>query len=152
MDMDAVLENPIDLSAEAVLELEELRQGQRQSAPAMNRLFDFLRTPPSSTPSFNGRDSVSMLADVRAYAVVRDALPPRQLKTSAFNRAEFVATVEKYLSDLEEGVGAGSKTKLEEAKRFCLALNENLLLKRTHEIYLRRERADSRYVSHDAPV
>ena len=146
--MDDYVENPIDLSAEAVLELEEFEQHERSDVPAMRKLFDLLRTP-SPAPSFKGNSSISMLADIRSYAVLRDALPQRSPKTNT-SRQEFTEVVERYLKDLEVGVAGGNKAKLDEAKRFCLALNENLLSKRMQEVYLRRERADSRYVSHDS--
>ena len=60
--------NVIDLSSEAALELEELRQGVRGDVPALENLFAFLRTP---APAFVG-ESVSMLADVRSYVLFRD--------------------------------------------------------------------------------
>jgi hypothetical protein len=148
-DMDDDVANPIDLSAEAALELEELKQNVRSDAPAMRELFDLLRTP-SRAPSFNGNSSISMLADIRSYAVLRDALPAQRSVKSNKNRQEFIDAVMNYLKELEVGVADRNKAKLDEAKRFCVALNENLLAKRMQEIYLRRERADSRYVSHDS--
>jgi hypothetical protein len=145
---DDYLANPIDLSAEAVLEIEEFKQNVRPDVPAMTELFNLLRTP-SPAPLFNGNGSVSMLADIRSYAILRDALPKRSTKPNK-NLREFSELVEKYLKELEIGVAERNGSKLDEAKRFCIALNENLLSKRMHEIYLRRERADSRYVSHDS--
>ena len=114
----------------------------------MRELFDLLRTP-SHAPSFNGNTSISMLADIRSYAVLRDALPPQRSVKSNKTRQEFIDAVMNYLMELEVGVADRNKAKLDEAKRFCVALNENLLAKRMQEIYLRRERADSRYVSHN---
>jgi len=58
--------------------------------------------------------------------------------------------VDGYLKDLEAGVAARNKEKIEEAKRFCLAFNANLVAKQMTEIYARREGADSRYVSHES--
>jgi hypothetical protein len=136
--------NPIDLSAEAALELEELRQGLRSDVPALGDLFAFLRTP---GPAFAG-DSVSMLADVRSYTLFRDSLGPTPKKSVTFD--EFKRVVDMYLKDLQIGVAAGNKEKIEEAKRFCLSFNANLVAKQMAEIYARRERADSRYVSHES--
>jgi len=148
--VDDDLVNPIDLSAEAVLELEEFKQNERVDVPAMRQLFARLRTP-TPAPTFNGNSSISMLADIRSCAVLRDALPKSKRSTKGnMGLREFREAVEQYLKDLEVGVAGGDKRKLDEAKRFCLALNENLLTKRMQEIYARRERADSRYVSHDS--
>jgi len=145
--MDDYLANPIDLSAEAVLQLEEYKQRERSDVRAMEELFSLLRTP-RPAPSFKGHNSISMLADIRSYAVLRDALPHRPPKPNR-SLQEFTELVERYLKELEEGVAARNKGKIEDAKRFCLALNENLISKRMQEVYLRRERADSRYVVHD---
>ncbi len=142
--MNNDLANPLDLSAEAALELEELKQGIRCDVPALGELFHFIRTP---APAFQGQ-SVSMLADVRSYALFRDSLGPTKNKTSNFS--DFKKAIENYLADLEVGVKAKKQDKIEEAKRFCLAFNENMLTKQMNEIYGRRERADSRYVSHES--
>jgi hypothetical protein len=142
--MDNVGTNPVDLSAEAALELEELRQGKRPDVPALGHLFAFLRTP---GPAFAG-DGVSMLADIRSYALIRDSLGTFPKKSTSFE--EFRTIVDGYLKDLEAGVAARNKEKIEEAKRFCLAFNANLVAKQMNEIYARRERADSRYVSHES--
>jgi hypothetical protein len=141
MDIGGI--NPIDLSAEAALELEELRQGDRPDVPALTCLFAFLRTP---GPAFTG-DGISMLADVRSYAVLRDSLGTVSRKSTSFD--EFKKVVEEYFRELEAGVAARNKERIDEAKRFCLAFSANLVAKQMTEIYARRERADSRYVSHE---
>jgi hypothetical protein len=142
--MDISATNPIDLSAEAALELEELRQGVRPDVPALVDLFVFLRTP---GPAFSGA-SVSMLDDIRSYVLFRDSLGPIPKKPMTF--VEFRRIVGAYLQDLEAGVAHGNKEKIEEAKRFCLSFNANLVNKQMSEIYARREREDSRYVSHES--
>lgn len=136
--------NPVDLSVEAALELEELKQGERVDAPALNALFHFIRTP---SPAFSGQ-SISMLADVRAYALFRDSLggPSR---TKAGNLEEFRDLIERYLNDLEMGVARRQEKKIEEAKRFCLALNTHMLAKQMTEVYSRRERTDARSFDHE---
>lgn len=139
--------SPIDLSADAALELEELDQGRRTDAPALGALFDFLRTP-VSTQKFEGNSGLSMLADVRSYTVLRDSIGVSRAKVGKLS--DFKAHVEAYLEELESGVRAKKRAKVQEAKRFCLSLNENLLSKRMADIYQRRERADSRYMDYDA--
>src|SRR6266404_3733153 len=86
--------NPIDISVEAALELEELKQGVRSDVPALNAFFHLIRTP---APAFEGQ-SISMLADVRSYALFRDALPE---KTKSNNFRDFAKFIEKYLGELE---------------------------------------------------
>lgn len=135
--------NPINLSVEAALELEELKQGERSDAPALKALFHVIRTP---GPAFAGK-SVSMLADVRAYAIFRDSLEAPRKKLS--NLEEFRKWVEKYLNDLESGVAKRQVKKIDEAKRFCLALNTQMLAKQMSEIYSRRERSDTRNFDHE---
>lgn len=141
--MEAGSMDPVDLSAEAALELEELKQGVRKDVPALGTLFRVLKTP---AQAFAG-ESVSMLGDVRSYALLRDSLGT---KGKSSNLAEFRKAAEQYLDDLEAGVAKGAKGKIEEARRFCLAFNEKLLEKQMLEIYGRRESSDSRYVSHES--
>jgi hypothetical protein len=141
------LPSPIDLSAEAALELEEVNQGKRTDAPTLVALFSFLRTP-APAAEFEGNGSLSMLDDARAYVVLRDSISPRKARSG--DLSEFKKLVESYFIELETGVNAKKKNKVEEAKRFCISLNENLLSKRMAEICQRRERSDFRYVSHDS--
>lgn len=142
--MESQPSNPIDLSAEAVLELEELKQGKRTSVPMFEALFTFLQTP---LPAFEGR-GISMLDDVRSYTLFRDSLDPKRRKTK--DLPEFRIAIRKYLQEVEEGVKARNNTWINEAKRFCLAFNANLLAKQMKEIYGRRERSDSRYINHES--
>jgi hypothetical protein len=139
--------SPMDLSAEAALELEERRQGKRNDTPALSALFRFLRTPVPSA-EFQGNVALSMLADVRAYAVLRDSIGAKRAKST--NMSEFRKQVEAYLVDLEAGVLHNKSEKVDEAKAFCLALNENLISRKMQDIYERRERMDSRYINYDA--
>lgn len=136
--------NPIDLSAEAALQLEEFKQDVRPDVPALRDLFAYLRTP---GPAY-AEESISMLGDVRSYALLRDSLGSTSKRPSGFG--EFRKSVEIYLKDLEAGVAAGNEDKVKEAKRFCLSFNANLVAKQMSEIYARRERADSRYVDHES--
>jgi len=136
--------NPIDLSIEAAIELEELKQGLRPRAPALEAFFDSIRTP---GPAFEGK-SLRMLDDVRAYTVFRDSLgagarPAHTLK-------EFRDFIETYLSKLETGVSKGVQKDIEEAKRFCLSFNTQLMAKKMTELYDRRERDESRTFDHES--
>ncbi len=143
--MDILKTNPIDLSAEAFLELEELSQGQRPDAPAFIELCRFIRTP---TPAYRGQDGISMLVDVRSYALLRDSLGIARKRISDFK--EFRKIFDNYLTDLETGVLARKKDKISEAKRFSVSLNENLLLSEMANIYERHERAEMRHVNHES--
>ena len=136
---------PIDLSSEAVLELEELKQGIRDDAPALYSLFEFLKTP---APAFNGQNSVSMLGDVRAHALFRESLSDP--KITGAKLSEFTRAVEKYLAELEAGVKAKNRAKIDSAKRFCLLLSENLISREIEDLYQRRESGDSRYIYHES--
>jgi hypothetical protein len=147
--MERDLLNPIDTSLEAALQLEELQEGVRDDAPALQTLLTFLRTP---APAFaEGETGISMLADIRSYAIFKNFLGQVQPKFKATSFREFKAVIENYLNDLERGVFAREKNKIDDAKRFCLALNANLVVRKMNEIYSRRERSDSRYVSHESP-
>jgi hypothetical protein len=145
-DTMADVATPMELSADAALELEELDQGKRVDAPALDALFQFLRTPVSAV-TFAGHGGLSMLADIRAYTILRDSIgrsPPR-----VGRRSEFEKLIAEYLIELEAGVHEKKSVKIQEAKRFCLSLSENLLSKRMADVYHRRERVDSRYISYD---
>jgi hypothetical protein len=137
--------NPIDLSVDAALELEEYKQGLRPDVPALKALFKFIRTP---AHAFVG-ESVSLLADVRAYPLLRDSLGERSKKRPT-NFGEFRKWFEDYLFDLENGVAKHAMEKIEEAKRFCLSLNTHLLARQMNELQARRERTEAR--NFDEPV
>lgn len=136
--------SPVDLSVEAALELEELKQQLRNDAPALLALLRFIRTP---GPAFSGK-SVSLLDDVRAYPLLRDSVGDRTKKRPA-NFDAFKKWIESYLIDLEAGVRKRDSRKIEEAKRFCLSLNTHLLARQMNEIYNRRERAEARNFDHE---
>jgi hypothetical protein len=138
MENDAT--NSIDTSVEAALQLEELKQGARKDVPALEALFKLLVT----------ESGMSMLADLRSYALFKESLRQVQPKLMAIDFREFKSVIEKYLKELEHGVAARNVDKIDEAKRFCLALNATLLARQINEIYSRRERSDSRYVSHES--
>jgi hypothetical protein len=132
--------NPIDTSAEAILELEELNRGIRDSVPALTALLSYIRTPAPSL-ALDGQAGISMLTDMRSYAILRDSIGG----TKATNVPEFQAAVERYLADLEKGVAERRPDRISEARRFCATFNDHLLSSAMSEIYQRRERADSRY-------
>jgi len=136
---------PIDMSSEAILQLEELKQGLREDAPALHTLFKFLRTP---APAFGDQKSVSMLADVRSYALFRDALPTKQ--ANSVKLTDFERVVEQYLEALEGGVKAKNALKIDAAKRFCLSISDSLIAQQSKELYQRRERVDARYMHYES--
>lgn len=139
--------NPTDLSIEAVLELAEIQNGIRKDAPSMGRLFELLKTP---TPSFEGAGGISMLADVRSYAIFRDSLHQANPKLRAKNFREVPDVMKDFFAAAEKGVAAGEAQWVEIAKRFCSAINSNLLAKQMGDIYSRRERSDARYIGHES--
>ena len=141
------LSNPIDLSLEAALELEELKQKIRLDAPALSAFFSILRKP--APPFEKGEGSICMLGDIRSYAMFRESMGQVQPKLSTGDFRQFRKEMERFLGDLEHGVALGSPEKIEQAKRFCLAVNSNMIARQMQEIYSRRERADSRYISHE---
>jgi hypothetical protein len=136
---------PIDLSVDAALELEEYKRGLRSDVPALKALFHFIRTP---ARAFVG-ESVSLLADVRAYPLLRDSLGDHSKKRPT-DFGEFRKWVDSYLSELELGVSKRVEKQIEEAKRFCLSLNTHLLARQMNELYTRRERSEAR--NFDEPV
>jgi len=137
--------NPVDLSVEAALQLEEFKQGIRNDVPALAELFSFIRTP---APAFEG-ESISLLADVRAYAIFRDSVSERTRRKSG-NLSEFRQIFEQYLKELEQGVASRKSVEIDEAKRFCLSLNTQILVRQMSELYNRRERKDSRGLDHES--
>ena len=145
--MDNHQGNPLDLCSEAILELEELKQGSRTDVPAVKALFRLIRTP-APGPNFQGQSSLSMIADLRSYAFFRDSLGSVRCKTN--NLTDFRKILEKYIIELEEGVTTGKDDKIDEAKRFCLAFTDNLLNKQMSEVFEQRERTDSRYMGHES--
>ena len=141
--MNDQIADPVSLTTEAALELEELKQKVRHDTPALHALLAFLRTP---AQAYGGQASVSMLADVRSYTLLRDAASAP--KTGDF--AEFRKWMGKYIDGLEKGVERGDTKTIDLAKSFCLALNESMLSRQWRDLYERRERSDSRYMSDGA--
>src|ERR1700730_16536749 len=144
---ELALTNPLDVSIEAAVELDEVKQGIRKDVPALHALFELLRTP---VPAFEGQQSVSMLADIRSYALFRDSLGQVNPKLTFSSHHELKSVIEQLFEELERGIAAGDHDKIEDAKRFCLAINNNLVTKQMQVIYARRERSDSRYISHES--
>jgi hypothetical protein len=141
--MNSEVLSPVDASSEAALELEELRQGLRESAPTLKEFFRLLREP---APAFAG-NGVRMFSDVQMFYLKRSQ-PQRPAKTPT--REDLKASVERFLVDLEQGVVAKKPEKIEEAKTLCLALNRNLLSRKMDDIYSRKEKSDSRYIDHES--
>lgn len=138
--------NPTDVSMEAVIELAELQKGIREDAPSLKSLFDLMKTP---SPSFNGMGGVSMLADVRSYALFRDSLRVADPKIKTSSYRDFQAVMEKFFKMIEQGVAKHDRTTIEVAKKFCSAVNSSFLSRQMNDIYSRRERSDARYITHE---
>jgi hypothetical protein len=138
------LDNPVEASVEAALELEELRQGRRSDAPSLHALFEMLLKP---TPAFLG-NGVRMFADVQNYYLSASAKPAKAAR--APSREEIRRSVEAFLSDLEDGVTRRDSDKIAEAKKLCLAINNNLLARKMDDIFSRREKSDTRYVKNES--
>jgi hypothetical protein len=133
--------NVVEISSEAALELEELKQQMRNDTPALAHFFLLIRQP---SPAFAG-NGVRMFSDVQHYfkssvTKIKAGAAGDNLKTM----------VERFLVDLEKGVEARNPDKIDEAKRFCLAINESLLTRRMDDIFSRKESADSRYINHES--
>ena len=137
--------NPVDASMEAALELEEMKQGRRADAPALQYLIDLLRKP---SVGFAG-EGISMLADMRSFTMFKEFLGQVAPKVQAANSSQLPKVIDNFLSDLQNGVSAGNSEKITLAKRFCLVFNNSLLAKHMSDIYARREHSDARYISHD---
>jgi hypothetical protein len=139
--------NPLDMSMDAALELEELKQGGRDDAPALHHLIELLRTP---SRGFSGEEGISMLADMRSFTMFRESLGQVWPKLRATNYDKLPQVISDFLSELERGVHERNDLMVARAEQFCLALNTSLLAKQMSDIYTRRERADARYISHES--
>jgi hypothetical protein len=129
------------------LELEELSRGLRNDAPHFRQLCEFiLATEVPPVPNAQ----VGMLADPRSYTVLRDAVTIKQLNPGSL--AEFRKIIDKYVSDLMQGVNAAKREFIEDAKKFTMMLNESILSKEMDTIYRDREPVDGRYVNHESFV
>lgn len=142
--MDVELNNPVDASIEAALELEELKQGHRDDAPALHIFFEMLLKP---SPAFLG-GGVRMFADVQEYYLRASAKPAKSAKMPS--REEIRRSVESFLSDLEQGVNRREQVKIDAARDLCLAINNNLLSRKMDDIFSRKEKSDTRYVSNES--
>jgi hypothetical protein len=146
-DQLEVLElSPADVSMEAALQLEELKQGRRPEAPALHSLFDLLRKP---SQGFSGQ-GISMLADVRAFTIFKESLGQVWPKAKTADHDQLTKFASEFLAELERGVADHNKDKIDQAKQFCLAFNTSLLAKHMSDIYARRERSDARYIGHES--
>jgi hypothetical protein len=128
--------NVVEVSSEAALELEELKQRLRDDAPALTQFFELIRKP---SPAFAG-NGVRMFSDVQHY------FQSSVTKT----KAQLAGGNLKTLVDLESGVAGRNPEKIDEAKRFCLAINHSLLSRRMDDIFSRKENSDSRYINHES--
>lgn len=120
--MAVAADNPIDLTLDAAMELEELRQSLRDDSPALRRLFEYLRSPATK----GGEQVVSRLADIRNHEVLSQSVQSRPRFGSP---SDFSHWFEKYLSGLLAGVDSRSPNSISDAKEFCLALNRHMLAK-----------------------
>jgi hypothetical protein len=140
--------SPTDISIEAVVELAEMQSKLREDAPALDKLFSVLKEP---SRSFHDTSGVSMLADVRSYAMFRDSLnqvDPDVLRGHGYK--EFVGVMEKYFETISAGVKRRDPEWIAIAKRFCSAINSGFLAKQMSDLYTRRERSDARYIGHES--
>ena len=127
----------VEVGTEAMLELEEMNQGLRANAPALKDFFEMIRTPTAS-PVFAGNSAVSMLADVRAYPVLRDVTGISR----ADSYRDFEQVVIKYLEDIEQGVEAGDGSCVRKAKNFCYNLVNSLVSRDMTEVLSRKKDPD----------
>jgi hypothetical protein len=140
------MSNLIDMSVEAALELEELRQDIRQDVPALRDFFGLLRSP--APDAFEtGERGICMLGDVRSYTLLKESLGEVAPRIKVKDYRDFRDAIEQYLNELEKGVAAKNPDKIIEAKRFCLTLNAGFTARQMSEIYSRREASDSRYIT-----
>jgi hypothetical protein len=94
------MSNPIDISVDAALELEELSQKLRDDVPALGTLFNLLRSP--APAAFEMSESgVCMLGDLRSYAMFKESLGQVQPRLKVPDFRQFKTIIEKYLNDLE---------------------------------------------------
>lgn len=135
--------NVVDLSSEAALQLEELKQHEREDTPAFDQFFHAIRQP---SPAFAG-NGVRMFSDVQHY--FQQSLQKTKARPPAAGQS-LKEMVDRLLLELEQGVARRDPTKLDEAKRFCLAINASLLSRRMDDIYSRKESAYSRYINHES--
>ena len=136
--------SPVDASSEAALELEELKQGLRESAPTLTEFFQMLRRP---TPAFAG-NGVRMFSEDQMFYLKRSQ--PQRSAKAAPTREDLRNLVERFLIDLEQGVVAKRPDKIDEAKMLCLAINQTLLSRKMDDIFSRKEKSDSRYINHES--
>lgn len=142
--MDIELNNPVDASLEAALELEELKQGHRGDAPTLHVFFEMLLKP---IPAFLG-SGVRMFADVQDYYLRASAKPTKSSKMPS--REDVRRAVERFLLDLEQGVNRRELGKIEAARDLCLAINSSLLSRKMDDIFSRKEKSDTRYVNNES--
>jgi hypothetical protein len=131
-------EGLVDLSLDAALELAELEQGERDDAPGLIRVVDELK---SGRPVVEGTP-VSMLSDVRGIAMVRRALASTNTQAGA-DRQALREAISSYLDRLVVHAVSRNAKGIEEAKRFCLALNQELLKRHHDRLTSRRWRQES---------
>ena len=139
---------PSALSAEALLELEEMTAGVREDAPTLDLLVECLRTPEKSV-IFEGHGSISMLEDARSYTVLRDAMGINNFpKPADFSGIKKI--IDAYLQEVRDGVHRRDRSIINEAKKFCMVLGEGLLAKQMREVYDRKDRSEPKYVGRNA--
>src|SRR3979411_282717 len=101
----------LNLSVEAALELQELKEGVRADAPALGKLFGRLKAP---APAFEkGESGMCMLADIRSYTLFKNSLSRVQPHLKHSDIREFMTVVAKFMDELESGVSSGHKDKID---------------------------------------
>lgn len=138
--------NPVHVSLEAALQLEKMKRGLRNDAPALQTLANLLRAP---SLGFSG-DGISMLADERSFTILKNSLRQVSPNMKSVDHAQLQTLFTSFFSKLLQGVADGNKDQIELAKRFCLAFNDAVLARQMSDIYARRERADARYLRHES--
>lgn len=130
---------PTDLSLDAALEIEEVLRGEAPSSPSLSKLVDALKAP---QPAYSG-GSVSMLSDVRSTRIWRSALRAQPPRNSA-SYQEIQGLISTFLDSLLHAVAVKDKETLLAAKRFCLDLNREFLMRNYEEIVTRQRRDETR--------
>lgn len=110
--------SPAELSSKAYVELAQLELGKRQKAEAFSELCDYLLAPRSA---YGGTVGISRLDDFRSFPLLRDAVGDN-VQIRKFDRDKFLKEVEKYIRGLQAGVEGAKRGKIQEAKRFALAM------------------------------
>ncbi len=141
--------DPIDLSAEAALELAELQEGIREDVPSLTHLVKLIIAIPKQSEHFKGRYGRSMLNNVCAYPIFRDSLKHEQ-REEWDDLEGFRSYLKRYLENLQTSVSEDNKEGINEAKRFCLELGKNLVSEKMAKIYEHHGHANWQDMRHES--